>query len=222
MNLTQNPDLEGLRNNLLTPIEIIRDENGYFYHPALPLTDENVSPRKLLEAFGLQAEFVSMEDGCTDKNLLESVSDGGSCAAWEPSPPDGEGWVLLAIYDTEDGVIAWFARPAPDTTLPRRDEAAVDRFATTMKAKMASARAKGRSGWNDPLQCTAADLSRMLREHVEKGDPVDVGNFAMMLHQRGSAIVQPPEAQAPLLAMPPMNEELLRQKGTAQLGRNGE
>jgi len=77
------------------------------------------------------------------------------------------------------------------------DDAAVDRFATAMKAKMASARAKGRSGWSDPLQCTAADLSRMLREHVEKGDPVDVGNFAMMLHQRGGAIVQPPEAQAP-------------------------
>lgn len=210
MNLTQNPTLEGLRDNLLTPIEIIRDEDGYFYHPALPLTDENVSLKKFLGAFGIETDFVSMEDDCTDEALLESVSDGG-CAAWKPSPPTGDGWMLLAIYDTEEGIVAMFAREAPTTILPRRhrDDAAVDRFATAMKAKMASARAKGRSGWDDPSQCTAADLSRMLREHVAKGDPVDVANFAMMLHQRSSAIVsQPLEAQPPF-AMPPMNEDLL-------------
>lgn len=28
----------------------------------------------------------------------------------------------------------------------------------------------------------------MLREHVDKGDPVDVANFCMMLHQRGEYI----------------------------------
>jgi hypothetical protein len=53
---------------------------------------------------------------------------------------------------------------------------------------MAEARAKGRGGWEDPAQCRADDLSRMLREHVEKGDPRDVANFCMMLHQRGEAI----------------------------------
>lgn len=69
------------------------------------------------------------------------------------------------------------------------DDHAVDAFATTMKAKMAAARAKGRGGWEDPAQCSADDLSRMLREHLEKGDPRDVANFCMMLHQRGEAIV---------------------------------
>ncbi|MBH1830962.1 hypothetical protein I5W42_05725 [Stenotrophomonas maltophilia] len=68
------------------------------------------------------------------------------------------------------------------------DDLAVDEFAAAMKAKMAAARAKGRGGWEDPAQCTAEDLSRMLREHVEKGDPRDVANFCMMLHQRGEAI----------------------------------
>lgn len=69
------------------------------------------------------------------------------------------------------------------------DDLAVDAFAAAMKAKMAEARAKGRGGWEDPAQCTAEDLSRMLRDHVEKGDPRDVANFCMMLHQRGEAIV---------------------------------
>jgi hypothetical protein len=58
------------------------------------------------------------------------------------------------------------------------DDAAVDRFARAMKEKMAASRAKGRGGWQ-----VASDyvLSRMLREHVEKGDPRDVANFCMML-----------------------------------------
>lgn len=68
------------------------------------------------------------------------------------------------------------------------DDQAVDAFAVAMKEKMAVARAKGRGGWEDPAQCSADDLSRMLRDHVEKGDPRDVANFCMMLHQRGEAI----------------------------------
>ncbi len=68
------------------------------------------------------------------------------------------------------------------------DDLAVDAFAAAMKAKMAEARAKGRGGWEDPTQCSADDLTRMLRDHVEKGDPRDVANFCMMLHQRGEAI----------------------------------
>lgn len=68
------------------------------------------------------------------------------------------------------------------------DDASVDAFAMAMKEKMAEARAKGRGGWEDPTQCTAEDLSRMLRDHVEKGDPRDVANFCMMLHQRGEVI----------------------------------
>lgn len=68
------------------------------------------------------------------------------------------------------------------------DDLAVDAFSAAMKAKMAEARAKGRGGWEDPAQCSADDLTRMLRDHVEKGDPLDVANFCMMLHQRREAI----------------------------------
>lgn len=68
------------------------------------------------------------------------------------------------------------------------DDQAVDRFAVAMKAKLAVARANGRGGWDDPAQCTVDHLSNLLHSHVAKGDPVDVANFAMMLHQRGSGI----------------------------------
>jgi hypothetical protein len=58
-----------------------------------------------------------------------------------------------------------------------------------MKAKLAAARAKGRGGWYGQ-ECNAQLLSDMLRAHVEKGDPRDVANFCMFLHQRGE-VIQP-------------------------------
>lgn len=71
------------------------------------------------------------------------------------------------------------------------DDMAVDWFASAMKEKLAKKRAEGYGGWYDPSQCRVEFLSRKLREHIAKGDPVDVGNFAMMLHQRGSKITKP-------------------------------
>lgn len=80
------------------------------------------------------------------------------------------------------------------------DDVAVDRFAVAMKTKLSVKRAEGRGGWDGP-SCDAEFLSSLLREHVDKGDPLDVGNLAMMLHQRGEKITQS-EAQAPATPCP--------------------
>ncbi len=64
------------------------------------------------------------------------------------------------------------------------DDIAVDAFATAMKAKMATQRAKGYDGWDNEKLCTDEFLAEELMRHTQKGDPVDVANFAMMLHQR--------------------------------------
>ena len=72
---------------------------------------------------------------------------------------------------------------------PSFDDGHIDQFAYAMKRKMSEAGRKGRSGWHRKDECSAEDLSRMLREHVEKGDPVDVANFCMMLHQRSERIL---------------------------------
>lgn len=74
------------------------------------------------------------------------------------------------------------------------DDEAVDRFAEALKAKLADARAKGRGGWQEDESGMQQRLSDMLREHVAKGDPRDVANFCMFLHQRGEAILPPREA----------------------------
>lgn len=71
------------------------------------------------------------------------------------------------------------------------DEDAVERFAAAMKDKLALKRDQGRGGWEDKEQCSQQFLSDLLWHHVSKGDPVDVANLAMMLHQRGETILIP-------------------------------
>jgi len=68
------------------------------------------------------------------------------------------------------------------------DEVSLLRFCLLMRDKLEQARRRGRGGWEtaDPEY-----LAQLLREHVAKGDPVDVANFCMMLAIRGLRI--PPE-----------------------------
>lgn len=80
------------------------------------------------------------------------------------------------------------AKPPPNPFNGRRphsDDLAVARFALAMQDKLAAARAKGRGGWENKLECSNERLTYLLVSHIMKGDPVDVGNFAMFLHQRG-------------------------------------
>lgn len=97
--------------------------------------------------------------------------------------------------DTIERLVGELAQHVNGTTsmgepaLPHADDIAVDRFAAAMKEKLAYARAKGRGGWQDKSDCTQQRLSDMLRAHVEKGDPRDVANFCMFLHQREEAIL---------------------------------
>lgn len=64
------------------------------------------------------------------------------------------------------------------------DNHAVDSFAATLKAKLDLSRAHGRYGWNDPEACSDGRLAELLVAAVRDGDPVDIGNYAMMVHQR--------------------------------------
>jgi hypothetical protein len=68
------------------------------------------------------------------------------------------------------------------------DDIAVDQVAAAMKAKLAKKRDCGLDIWRDNEKCSQASLSQALAHHVQKGDPIDVANFAMMLHQRGETI----------------------------------
>lgn len=77
--------------------------------------------------------------------------------------------------------------PGPDSTpAGHPDDLVVDDFARELKSKLAASRAKGRGGWQEPGLNQL--LSDQLREHVDKGDPRDVANFACFIWARGESI----------------------------------
>jgi len=98
-------------------------------------------------------------------------------------------WVPGITYEQIDAHIdaALAGKAAIEPQPTHADDAAIDAFAAAMKGKMAASRAKGRSGWEG---CPVAELSAMLRDHVAKGDPLDVANFAMMIWHTGGPMAR--------------------------------
>ncbi len=175
-------------------------------------------------------------------NPLIALSAGTAWQVWQAAlsaqpSPGGQGDAPLRVFSagrwTYDGTGQSFGHEDMDAAAfvvyrdaalaarqpvgdQHQDDLAVDAFAAAMKAKMAEARAKGRGGWQDPAHCTAEDLSRMLREHVEKGDPRDVANFCMMLHQRGEAIAARQRVGEPEIWVSPGQLEELKRRPAGQ------
>lgn len=82
--------------------------------------------------------------------------------------------------------IAYPAAVAADEPADVRDSAnEVQQFAEAMKAKMHEKAMEGYGGWE---QADVGFLAKLLVDHIPKGDPVDIANFAMMLfHREGGA-----------------------------------
>lgn len=114
------------------------------------------------------------------RESIETITEAGPSSQWHG---------IRSIVRTVNGrtIEASESVDVVMSMMQHPDETAVDRFALAMKAKLAEKRAEGRGGWDDPNQCTTAHLAELLRSHIAKGDPVDVGNFAMMLWNRGGA-----------------------------------
>ena len=59
-----------------------------------------------------------------------------------------------------------------------------------MERKLTESRSKGRYGWfNDT--CSNVQLKELLLRHIEKGDFIDVVNFAAMIHYRKKKGIEP-------------------------------
>ncbi|MDW9227041.1 hypothetical protein C7S15_1608 [Burkholderia cepacia] len=116
-------DLQGLRRSILTSREIVRDQDGMLSHPAVPYLDEDVNYETFFAAFGIEAAFIHMEDDVDcDTYDRYFASNSPDCSMWTPSSPQGDGWMLLEIYDTEDGPVALYARPFPPKQSRRRSQ----------------------------------------------------------------------------------------------------
>lgn len=78
------------------------------------------------------------------------------------------------------------------------DNAAVDKLAAAMKIKLAKKREQGYAGW---VKCDPIHLSHLLKEHVSKGDPIDVANFCAFLFSNGNGITDRVETVSKTLSL---------------------
>ena len=140
--------------------------------------------RVCAERDALQAELKKRNRSASDRlhNICKAIqeeADGSEFSREEWDRIDAENVTLHAE------IRALKAQPQPEGQ--HIDDEAVDKLATAMKAKLARKRAEGYSGW-ETSEGMHEHLSNLLRQHVEKGDPVDVANFAAFLHCRGERI----------------------------------
>lgn len=114
---------------------------------------------------------------CLEQLLREIVERSEKGQVLEP-------WIRQRVWEE----LSWLeAKRHPDDLW-------VESWATTMKRKMRDARRKGRSGWNDPEQCSVELLGDMLADHLHKDNAdnyVDIAILSMMLHTRGAARRRP-------------------------------
>lgn len=135
-----------------------------------------------------------MPDGWEVK-LLSEGSVLSDCPEYHISNGEvsaGVGWHYTnpAYYHFINDVLKTKQIPNESAIEQHPDDIAVDKFAQTMKTKLAEARKKGKGGWDDRQSCSSKLLMSELWFHLFKGNEgtfEDIANFAMMLHQRGDS-----------------------------------
>lgn len=87
---------------------------GHWLHPAVPweLIPEDTNSLPYFKEWGYDLTCISLEFDAPEEVADQYFEHGsGDISAWEPTPPNGDGWFLIAIYDTEDGPYAAYAKP---------------------------------------------------------------------------------------------------------------
>lgn len=97
-----------------------RDADGHVQHPDMDgIGEEEFDFGPQLRAIGWESTTTSFEHDA-DAAMRERYDEQNSpdCSYWTPTPPTGEGWLLAAIYDTEDGPVALYVRKAAESHSP--------------------------------------------------------------------------------------------------------
>ena len=112
----------------IVPVDVIRDEDGWFSHPQYFTEPEwegvdcmtQAEFDKYIAERGIETATTSLEGD--DYEAHERYCDDGQvdCSGWEPSRPAGEGWFVLSIHDTEDGPICVWGRALNAITAARQ------------------------------------------------------------------------------------------------------
>lgn len=102
------------QQELIQPVAVERDADGYWTHPGLPNFGEDYSAsREWMGAQGLDYSRRFLEDESEDHPAYVAYYERECAGAvgWNPEQPAGDGWFTLSIHDTEDGPVwVWVRR----------------------------------------------------------------------------------------------------------------
>ncbi len=94
-------------------LTVMRDADGFYVHPDFPENDGNPVRWEWFEDHGYEINIIMMDGDAEQEFIDEWFEDGlTNCSPWNPTKPDGEGWFIFSIYDTEDGPCCLWVRSA--------------------------------------------------------------------------------------------------------------
>lgn len=100
----------------LEPVDVVRDENGFWQHPDAPDfvdDDSGLEYKQWFETLGLEGRLSWLEHEDDNHPVKKGYFEQGivGCLGWEPPQPEGQGWFLLCIGESDgDGPAAWWVR----------------------------------------------------------------------------------------------------------------
>jgi len=99
----------------IKPMEPQRNREGYWTHPDYPDTESTAQFDAWQSEQGLQCSVVMLDgdsgEGSKDAQHRYFEEDDADILAWQPSKPEGEGWFIVSIHDTEHGPVCVWVRP---------------------------------------------------------------------------------------------------------------
>lgn len=101
----------------IKPELVERDENGYWVHSQIPETESSEIVKEWMNKNKLDHSLTFMEgDIAYDHPIYKSYFEDGNpnFSNWEPSKPEGRGWFIGGIYETEEGPVCMWLRQLVD------------------------------------------------------------------------------------------------------------
>lgn len=99
---------------MIIATEVQRDEYGYWTHPDyLEFCDgRECIPSEEFDKW-MQSQGIECSVEYRDEEMADPDMDGGNLSSWQPEQPNGEGWFIGSIHDSEDGAVCIWLRAKP-------------------------------------------------------------------------------------------------------------
>ncbi|WP_427592927.1 hypothetical protein ACPG8G_21660 [Pseudomonas aeruginosa] len=117
-----------------------RDQFGFWTHPNYPDLADNCSSneaQETLRRLGLELQTVFMESDAP--RLYDSARSDQRYSEWIPTRPEGAGWFVLSIHDTDTGPVCQYVRPLGEHLSPIDLDAAAEQHERLLSEACAKA-----------------------------------------------------------------------------------